>query len=113
MNQITPENIDTYAVRLESTVQTQTPDKDGFVSFEYEVSGRGSGSGSVLASEYFKDHKPGMSEIFSYSYSDNGLKDLIIQTYTLNEDGTVTFAAYIPKEDEPVSLRSDLFQSDL
>lgn len=98
MDQITPENIDTYAVRVESTVQTKMPDEDGYVEYDYEITGRGSGSGTVLVSEYFKDHKPGMSELFSCSYSDDGLKGLVVQTYTLNEDGTVTFAAYIPKE---------------
>ncbi|MDE7311851.1 MAG: hypothetical protein K2N87_09615 [Eubacterium sp.] len=98
MDQLTPENIDEYASRVESSVQILTPDSDGYVSVEYEVEGRISGSGSILVSEYFKGKKPGMSDLFGCAYSENRLESLVIMTYTLNEDGTVTFAAYIPKE---------------
>ena len=34
----------------------------------------------------------------SCSYTENELDSMVIPTYTLNEDGTVTFAVYIPKE---------------
>ncbi len=45
----------------------------------------------------FPDGKPGMYDQFGWSASENGLEDLIIETYTLNEDCTVTFAIYVPK----------------
>ena len=32
------------------------------------------------------------------SYTDNEPESMVITTYTLNEDGTVTFAVYVPKE---------------
>ena len=98
MDQLTPENISEYAECVESTVQTLTPDADGYVHYEYEIEGRGGGSGSILVSWYFRDKTPGMQDTFGYSYSEDGFEDLKIETFTLNEDGTVTFAAYIPKE---------------
>lgn len=99
---ITPENIDEYATRLEDTVQVLTPDKEGYMSYDYEVKGRSSGSGSFLKDWYFEDDEPGMSEHFGFSHSENGLDSLVIETFTKNADGTVTFAIYIPKESEKV-----------
>lgn len=98
--QLTPDNIDQYAKRVESTVQVLTPDEDGYIMYKYEIEGRGSSSGRVLLSWYFKDAKPGMSDCFGFSFSEDGMESLRIDTFTLNEDGTVTFAAYIPKETE-------------
>ena len=40
-----------------------------------------------------------MSENLSWSTSEDGLSDIIIETHTLNEDGTVTFVIYVPKLD--------------
>lgn len=95
---ITPENIDEYAVRLEDTVQILTPDSKGYLNYDYDVEGRSSGSGSFLEEWYFKDHEFGMSENFGFSHSERGLDSLVIETFTKNADGTVTFAIYIPKE---------------
>ena len=36
--------------------------------------------------------------IDGFDYSDNGLDGLVTHVLTPNEDGTVTYAAYIPKE---------------
>lgn len=69
MSQITPENIDTYAARVEQDFDT-----------------------------LFPDGKTGMSKNFSYSYSCSDGSDepdeVLIHTFALNEDGTVTFAIY-------------------
>jgi len=70
MSQITPENIDAYAARVESTVQTVTPDEEGVITYEYELSDGSGGDGS---------DKP---------------DEVLIHTFALNEDGTVTFAIY-------------------
>lgn len=40
----------------------------------------------------------GMSPKFGYSVGDYHLEELAIETYTLNVDGTVTFAIYVPKQ---------------
>lgn len=70
MSQITPENIDAYAARVESTVQTVTPDEEGVITYEYELSDGSGGDGSDEPDE------------------------VLIHTFALNEDGTVTFAIY-------------------
>lgn len=97
LDQITSENIGQYADCVESTVQVLTPDSDGYVSVEYDIEGRVSGSGSVLVSKYFEGKKPGEMMV-GCSYAENEPDSMVIPTYTLNEDGTVTFAVYIPKE---------------
>lgn len=97
IRKITPENIDEYAVRVEETVKVLTPDKDGYINSEYEYNGS-SGSGTSLFSDVFPDAKIGMSKNIDASYSDRGFDDLILETYTLNEDGTITFAIYVPKK---------------
>lgn len=101
-SQITPENIEQFCDRLENTVQTMTADKDGYLTLQPwvidEVNGSGGGSGGkFLMSFLFEDRTPGLY-IDGYSASENGLKDFVITTFTLNEDGTVTFAAWVPKE---------------
>ena len=98
MEQITPETMDHYARRVESTVQTLTPDGEGYVHFSYEIEGRGSGSWTILASEFLKDATVGVPVLVGSSMSGEGLDGLIFTTVTPNEDGTVTAAAYIPKE---------------
>ncbi|MCI8991557.1 MAG: hypothetical protein HFG80_02340 [Eubacterium sp.] len=97
MEKLTPENIEEYATPVESTTQVLTPDKDGVVSAPYDLGDRGSGEAVAFVESSFPDHKTGMSDSFSCSYSDGGLDSLIIDTFTLNEDGTVTFKIYIPK----------------
>lgn len=97
MEAITPENLADYAAPVESTRSCLKPDENGAFSYEYALSDRGSGSGSVEITDLFPDKTPGMSERLNYSYSENGLDSLVIETFTLNEDGTVTFVIYIPK----------------
>lgn len=97
MKKLTPENIDQYAKPVESTRQTVKPDKDGCISVKYSVKGRGSGKATTAVEYLFPDGKCGMSPDFGCSYGEDGLDDLIIDTYTLNEDGSVSFVAYIPK----------------
>ena len=97
-DKLTPGNIDRYCVRLENTVQTAAPDKDGCVSFEWllneEVSDTAGGSSSFPVDWYFKE---GPSTFIGAS-TGNDMSELTIDTYTLNEDGTVTHAVWVPKE---------------
>ncbi len=94
---LTPENIDEYAAPVESTRQTCTIDADGLVCYSYKLDS-GEGSGAVAFDTLFPDGKTGISPAFSYSYSDTGLADLCIDVFILNEDGTVTYVVYQPKE---------------
>lgn len=97
MNQLTPENINEKATPLEATRTVLTPDAEGNISYAYEI-GKSGGEGSVNMEDLFTDNTPGMSGQFSYSYGEGGLDSLYIETFTLNEDGTVTFMIYVPKK---------------
>ena len=96
MAKLTIDNIDEYAEPVESTRQILTPDKDGLINYEYVIPSGGSGNGCVAVDDLFPDGVAGMSDRFGWASSE-GLLDLWIETYTLNEDGTVTFVIYVPK----------------
>ena len=96
MSKITAENINEYAVPVESTVKVLTPDSDGMIAYDYEMEGGDRGYGKVLVEDIFPDGKTGMCGQFSCS-SSGTLDTLDIETFTLNEDGTVTFAIYVPR----------------
>lgn len=93
---LTVDNIDEYAVPIESTRQVCAVNKDGWAHYAYELE-NDSGEGDINVAEHFPDGKTGMSNCFGYSYSDDGLSSLIIDTFTMNEDGTVTYVVYVPK----------------
>lgn len=85
------ENIGKYAAPVESSTQRITPDKDG--NFSYQLNPGNAGNANVA--ETFGNAPGGTSVINGYSYSD-GLADLSVEVFTLNEDGTVTFEIYMP-----------------
>lgn len=101
-DQITPENIEQYCVRMENTVQTVTVDEDGYFRTqawlvnEAVSDTRGGSGGKIKFDILFRERIPGL-RIDGVSTGDS-LEELVITTYTLNEDGTVTFAAWVPKE---------------
>lgn len=99
IEKLTPENIDEYAVPVELTRQTCTIDADGRVHYSYKMD-NSEGSGTVAFDNLFPDGKTGISPAFSCSYGsyDSGLADLCIDVFILNEDGTVTYVVYQPKE---------------
>ncbi|MBR1391259.1 MAG: hypothetical protein IJ567_07450 [Lachnospiraceae bacterium] len=100
VDMLTPENIDEYAEPVESTRQVLTPDKDGYYSYHYELSNGHGGSGTQSITDAFPDGETGMQKNFSWSASGDGpgsMEGLVIETNTLNEDGTVTFVIYVPK----------------
>lgn len=88
------------AERIESTVQICSPRKDGeevYAPYAYDLGDEGGGSGAVFIDEAFPDRKPGSAAVIGCSYSEEGLKSLRVDVAVLNEDGTVTFAVYRPK----------------
>lgn len=97
LEKLTPENLNQYADPIESTRQTCTVEDLGdsahtYLGYSYELENE-AGGGMAELENLFPDGKPG-TVIASSSYSDEGLKSLLMEVFTLNEDGTVTFVLY-------------------
>lgn len=98
---LTPENIEQYCVRLENTVQTMMPDAEGYIEqkpwlINGDVSDTGGGDGGRVNLKYIIDDGEGL-HITGYGGSEE-LEYLVIETYTRNADGSVTFAVWVPKD---------------
>lgn len=96
---LTPENIEEMAELVEHTVQVLVVDEDGMINVKpYEIEGRGaSGTCSISVSWAFGNTDYGMLDKFCFAHSGT-LDTLRVETFTKNENGTYTFAVYIPKE---------------
>jgi len=89
-HQITPENIDSYAERLEDSVQILTPDENCFIHYEY----RG-GSGELNVSGLFEQKEKFIIRGFSVSSSEGEkTTEAYIDTLQINDNGTITYACY-------------------
>ncbi len=66
--------------------------------YSYELEGGRAGSGGAPVDVLFPDCKQGMCREFDYSYSELGLASLMIEVYILNENGTITFVLYRPRQ---------------
>lgn len=95
MSGLTAENLKEYAEAVESTVQVCRPDENGTFRYSWELDSGMGGEGTGFVDSLFPDKKPGLT-IGGHS-SEGTLESLCIEVYTLNEDGTVTFAIYRPK----------------
>ncbi len=101
--QLTPDTLGQYCVRRENTVQNLKIDEEGFVHpqpwlvNEAVSDTRGGGGGDQMLSFIFGDDLSPRTVITGYNCSD-GMEDLVITTMTLNGDGTVTFAAWVPRD---------------
>ena len=85
---LTLDNIEEYAIKEESTVKTLKPDKDGYITWDYEVKNT-SGGGSFLVDDV--SYEVGKLYVFGHG---ERTKDDIVETLVYNEDGTFTLAAY-------------------
>lgn len=94
MDNLTSDNSAEYGSVVKSIVCT--PDKNGYITCEWELEGRGGGSETTLVSALFADGQTGISE-HMYIASPDDIKDMYWKTYTLNADGTVTVDFYVPK----------------
>lgn len=99
MAKITPDTIDLYAEPIESTRKICVPDADETFSYSYELESGASGSVTSKIKYAIADDRVGVCNINGYASSDNGLSDLLIETFTMNEDGSITGVIYRPKED--------------
>lgn len=94
MEQLTAEKLDSYADPIESTrMSCGTPDEDGAVLYRYELEDGSAGNGAFWVTP---EMAVGEYQIAGYTYSENGLEDLLIDVFIINEDKTVTFVVYRP-----------------
>lgn len=93
--QITPENLEEYCAMLERTVQTKAPDAEGRVAFVETLSEDKDIDTSFIVDWFFRG---GEITVFIDRDIMSGIEDTLLKVYTLNEDGTVTFAIWVPKE---------------
>lgn len=88
-----PENLEKYAEILPEFVETLKPDGKGDVHYKgWKYNGQESDGFTMPADSFFE---VGMSDFMNVVRGEDG-KDLI-ETYTYNEDGTVTVALYHEK----------------
>lgn len=97
LNMLTSDNLEEYCEAIESTRQVCTPDKDGNISYGYELENGMGGNGTIPVDEVSPDGKTGVWNIKGCAYSE-GMPDLVIDVFALNEDGTVTYVVYRPKQ---------------
>ena len=89
-NSLTLDNIEEYATREESTVQTVKPDKDGNLIYDYEIKGEIAGE----VSDWIKDvseYKVGQLIVSGCGTREKGETFV---TFVYNGDGTFTGAVY-------------------
>lgn len=96
MSMLTSENLDEYALPIESTRTVYTPDQEGMVSCAYDLGDAGSGNGVFWITPEMAE---GEYQLGAYSYSGNGLQSLLIDVFVINGDGTVTYVVYQPKKE--------------
>ncbi len=90
----TEEELEANTDLLEELAQVLKPDAEGNITYSYEVSKDGLGaSGNVSLEMLFEDGQEGMSPSKQIIGGD-GEEGAYIETFTLNEDGTVTLKVY-------------------
>ena len=87
---LTMDNIEEYAIREESTVQTVKPDKDGNIRYEYEIKGETEGSMEVYMEDVSGYNK---GQIVSRQWGARE-KGETFEIIVYNGDGTFTAAVY-------------------
>lgn len=100
VSQWTGAEIEKNAELLEDLTQTLTPDADGRVTvsaFEFE-NGMGAGEGQFLVESYLQEHSVG--EMFPIGCVGGDEEVVYIETFTFNEDGTVSYKIYRYSEEE-------------
>lgn len=96
IEKVTPDTIDQYAVRLEDSVKVFGADEDGVI-YSYTAKDGQKVSRYIERQREFPDGKAGMSERIGYYDLEDSIESMKITAVTLNADGTVTAATYVPK----------------
>ncbi|MDE7044133.1 MAG: hypothetical protein K2O97_03795 [Acetatifactor sp.] len=100
---LTSENLERYCVRLENTVQTVTVNEEGYYVIQpwlvnEAVSDTRGSEGEIFNSAYYTPEEYTQGVPFINGYSGASMEELVITTFTINEDGSMTFAAWVPRE---------------
>lgn len=100
--ELTSENLEEKCVLLEDTCQTVMPDEEGRVTFNYLLPGedpsyQADSTGGLVDWLFRRPWGEDERRTWSASYSYD-LADLIIHIYTLNDDGSVSFGVYVPRD---------------
>ena len=94
----TEEELEKNAVLLEDLTQVLQPDAQGNYSYSYEIGEDGVGSSGTLSLDVlFEDGQTGMSDHKFVIGGEEG-QAAYIETYTLNEDKTITLKVYQCKD---------------
>ena len=86
---LTKENIEEYATLEESTVQTLTPDKDGYITWSWELEDAATEESLLIDKKYYKTGK-----LYVTGSNNGDNDDILLHTIVCNKDGTVTCAVY-------------------
>ena len=79
---------------LDGLTRTFSVDEEGYFSYSYEVKDDGiSSSCKILADSLFEEGQVGMSESMQIIGGETE-QDVYIETFTRNEDGTITLKVY-------------------
>lgn len=90
----TEEDMNQNCQLMEELTQNLTPDKDGNISYSYKIEDAGEESEAILpVDNIFKKHQVGAFEVGT-TFSGDKEDEAYIETFTLNEDGTVTLKVY-------------------
>ena len=90
----TEEELEQKATLLDRLTQVLHPDEEGNISYSYEIEEDGAGSsGTIPMDTLFEEGETGMSEFKTISREEKGERSYI-ETYTRNEDGSVTLRVY-------------------
>lgn len=91
-----PQKLEEKCRRLGETEQVLMPDRDGYVSYRWELEDGSAGSGKVFVKEFVEKAAAGEKQINNWSHS--GTRESIhIEVFEQRADGTLTFVVYVPK----------------
>lgn len=84
-----------HAELLENLTQTLQVGPDGSISYSYQTEDGMGSSNTMLAESLFKENQFGMSEVKDIITGEtDGEKSTYIETFTRNQDGTITLKVY-------------------
>lgn len=88
----TEEELNQHGTLLEHLTRIMTPDENGWIEYSYENEDGSGTSAEIQVDSLFEKGQTGMSETMHITGGENG--PVYVETFTKNEDGTVTLKVY-------------------